>query len=63
MWKPEHRVAGDRRGLRYPSDLIDAEWNYEWNYGDRITVTGAYFPFLSSRGRRLNREIRTCHRN
>jgi transposase len=25
MWKPEHRVA-DRSGLRYPSDLIDAEW-------------------------------------
>jgi transposase len=26
MWKPEHRVAADRRCLRYPSDLIDAEW-------------------------------------
>jgi transposase len=26
MWKPEHRRAGDRRGLRYPSDLTDAEW-------------------------------------
>jgi transposase len=26
MWKPEHRVAADRRGLRYPSDLTDAEW-------------------------------------
>jgi hypothetical protein len=26
MWKPEHRIAADRRGLRYPSDLIDAEW-------------------------------------
>jgi transposase len=26
MWKPEHRLAADRRGLRYPSDLIDAEW-------------------------------------
>ena len=22
----EHRSAADRRGLRYPSDLIDAEW-------------------------------------
>jgi hypothetical protein len=20
MWKPEHRLAADRRGLRYPSD-------------------------------------------
>ena len=26
MWKPEHRVAADRSGLRYPSDLSDAEW-------------------------------------
>jgi hypothetical protein len=22
----EHRLAADRRGLRYPSDLTDAEW-------------------------------------
>ena len=26
MWKPEHRVAAGRGGLRYPSDLTDAEW-------------------------------------
>ena len=26
MWKPEDRAAADRRGLRYPSDLTDAEW-------------------------------------
>ena len=26
MWKPEHRRAADRRGLRYPSDLNDSEW-------------------------------------
>ena len=26
MWKTEHRVVADRRGLRYPSDLTDAEW-------------------------------------
>ena len=26
MWKPEQRVAADRSCLRYPSDLIDAEW-------------------------------------
>ena len=26
MWKPEHRRAVDRQGLRYPSDLTDAEW-------------------------------------
>lgn len=26
MWKPEHRLAAQRGGLRYPSDLNDAEW-------------------------------------
>ena len=26
MWKPEHRRAAERNGLRYPSDLTDAEW-------------------------------------
>src|SRR5665647_3324660 len=26
MWKPEHRHAAERHGLRYPSDLTDAEW-------------------------------------
>ena len=26
MWTAEHRRAADRRGLRYPSDLTDAEW-------------------------------------
>jgi transposase len=26
MWTAEHRRAAGRRGLRYPSDLTDAEW-------------------------------------
>jgi transposase len=26
MWTPEHRVAARREGLRYSSDLTDAEW-------------------------------------
>ena len=26
MWKPEHRQAANRSGLRYPSDLTAAEW-------------------------------------
>jgi transposase len=26
MWTPDHRRTADRRGLRYPSDLTDAEW-------------------------------------
>jgi hypothetical protein len=25
MWKPEHRLAADRSGLRYPSDLVPLE--------------------------------------
>ena len=26
MWTEDHRRAADRRGLRYPSDLTDTEW-------------------------------------
>jgi transposase len=26
MWKPEHRDAAKYRGVRYPSDLTEAEW-------------------------------------
>jgi transposase len=26
MWTTDHRGAAERRGLRYPSDLTDAEW-------------------------------------
>jgi transposase len=26
MWKPEHRRAAERRGLRYPSDTTEARW-------------------------------------
>jgi len=26
MWKPEHRRDAARHGLRYPSDVSDAEW-------------------------------------
>ncbi|MDB5380516.1 MAG: hypothetical protein JWO26_148 [Rhodospirillales bacterium] len=25
-WTAEHRRSADRRGLRYPSDMTDAEW-------------------------------------
>ena len=25
MWKPDHRIAAERSGLRYPSDLTDGE--------------------------------------
>jgi transposase len=26
MWKPEHRRAAQRHGVRYPSDLTDGDW-------------------------------------
>jgi len=26
MWTAEHRLAADRRGLRYPNDLTEPEW-------------------------------------
>jgi putative transposase len=26
MWTPKHRRAANRCGLRYPTDLADAEW-------------------------------------
>ena len=34
MWTPEHRLAADRSGLRYPSDLTNAEWAIvePWNF-------------------------------
>ncbi len=34
MWTDEHRRAADRCGLRYPSDLTDAEWKF----GDSIPI-------------------------
>tara|TARA_R110002167_G_scaffold146776_5_gene338371 strand:- start:2389 stop:2667 length:279 start_codon:yes stop_codon:yes gene_type:complete len=27
MWAPEHHPAAKQHGLRYPSDLNDAQWN------------------------------------
>jgi len=28
MWTAEYRRVATRRGLRYPSDLTDAEWGF-----------------------------------
>jgi hypothetical protein len=42
MWKPEHRRAAERNGLRYPSDLIDAEW----------TIPGPMIPPARHGGRK-----------
>src|SRR3954449_11355412 len=48
MWKPEHRLAADRRGLRYPSDLTDAEW----------AIVAAMIPPGRHGGRRRSVNIR-----
>ena len=48
MWKPEHRVAADRRGLRYPSDLTDAEW----------ALIGPMIPPATRGGRKRTVDVR-----
>src|SRR5438445_8094363 len=44
MWKPEHRRAADRHGLRYPSDLSDR--------ADRTGDTAGQTWWASTRGER-----------
>ena len=48
MWKAEHRRAADRRGLRYPSDLTDAEW----------ALVGPAIPPAKRGGRRREVNVR-----
>ena len=48
MWKPEHRVAADRSGLRYPSDLTDTEW----------VLVEALIPLARHGGRRRSVNVR-----
>src|ERR1700751_1773087 len=48
MWKPEHRRTADRRGLRYPSDLTDAEW----------ALVGPLIPPAKRGGRRREVDVR-----
>jgi transposase len=48
MWKPEHRIVADRRGLRYPSDLTDAEW----------AVIGPFIPPAKRGGRKRTVDVR-----
>jgi transposase len=48
MWKPEHRRAAARVGLRYPSDLTDAEW----------TLIGPMIPPAKRGGRRRGIDVR-----
>jgi transposase len=48
MWKPEHRVAADRRGLRYPSDLTDEEW----------ALIGPFIPPAKRGGRKRTVDVR-----
>ena len=48
MWKPQHRCAADRVGLRYPSDLTDAEW----------TLVGPMIPPARRGGRSRDVNVR-----
>ena len=48
MWNPEHRLAADRGGLRYPSDLNDAEW----------ALIAPHIPPARRGGRRRSVEVR-----
>src|ERR1700694_479912 len=48
MWKPEHRLANDRLGLHYPSDLSDAEW----------ALVAALIPPARRGGRRQSIDVR-----
>jgi transposase len=48
MWKPEHRLTADRRNLRYPSDLSDAEW----------MLVAAMIPPARRGGRRRSVDVR-----
>jgi hypothetical protein len=57
MWTPEHRRAADRHGLRYPSDLTDAEmppslsgmsWMVKYSIGGVGELCGAVAPVCMS---------------
>lgn len=48
MWKVEHRTAAERHGLRYPSDLTDAEW----------ALIGPLIPPAKRGGRRRSVDVR-----
>jgi len=51
MWKAETRRSDDRKGLRYPADVTDAEWELARPFGD-VAQRG------SGRQRRVNlREV------
>ena len=48
MWKAEHRLAAEHSGLRYPSDLTDAEW----------AIAGPMVPPARSGGRPRDVNVR-----
>jgi transposase len=48
MWTPEHRRAADRHGLRYPSDLSEAEW----------ALVGPMIPPARHGGRKRSIDVR-----
>ena len=60
MWTIENRPRYDRTGLRYPSDLTDAEWDLVKR---RNSAREAWRPEARGRGpRRVERRSGTCQR-
>ena len=52
MWKPEHRRAAERRGLRYPSDMTDDE-GLLLTYSPSCCLSGSEFQQPGIRAGRL----------
>lgn len=48
MWSVDHRRTADRKGLRYPSDLTDAEW----------ALVGPLIPPAKHGGRKRSVDVR-----
>ena len=49
MWTAEQRQAHERHGLRYPSDLTDAEWALVEPFTRRPSAVAVSAPSRSAR--------------
>ena len=57
MWKAETRRTDDRKGLRYPSDMTDAEWDLARPFVDVAqggSGAGETATLNGERGRAIN---------
>ena len=60
MWKPEHRFAAHRSGLRYPSDLTGAEWAIVERLIPQLVQAGAVAVVEADR-KRVDVELAGIH--